>query len=110
MVDFVVRHNDRQNVRMMRTSKADQEPVTVDFEPWAEDRGALASATWSVESGNATISNESLSGSVASAEITTAERGMSLIRVLGANATYQKAVWIRVSAEEPTQPTYDYGW
>ena len=52
---FTVRHNDREDLRTIRTIKGAIQALEVDFAPWADDNGALTSATWSVLSGNVGI-------------------------------------------------------
>ncbi len=110
-MNFVVRANDRETFRTLRAIKGGVMPLTVDFSPWADDNGALTGATWSVIGGNASLSDTSLSNSVASVTVTTADRGDSTIEVKGANASYTQPIRIRVSAIEPQAlPMHDYGF
>jgi len=110
MPTFVARANDRLEIRQLRMSKGEAVPVIVDFSPWADDGGAVTTATWTVKAGNATISGEALSSSSASAVVTTAEEGGSIIEVKGAGATHTKIVNIQVFAKDPSLPTNDYGF
>ena len=107
---FVIRANEPQELRSMRTIEGAIEPISVDFSPWADDSGAITSATWSVVGGNASISGQSLASNVATAIVTTADVGDSTIEVKGINATYTKPIRIRILAKDPgANPVYDYG-
>lgn len=108
---FYVRDRDLRQVRQLRTVKDDITTVTVDFSAWAEDNGAVTSATWTVKNGSATVASEALSSNVATAVVTTAQSGGSLIEVKGAGATNAKHFNLRVLAKDPfVVPAYDYGY
>lgn len=111
-MDFVIRDNDRQQVRQAPTQFVGEVlPVSFDFSPWADDNGAITSATWSIVSGSATISGEALSGNVASALITTASAGPTLVKILAVGATHTKRINFRVFAKDPQNwPVWDYGY
>lgn len=107
---YYIRANDRLQMRAMKAVKGQTQPVVVDFSAIADDIGALTGATWTVQSGNATISGESLTSNVASANITTADAGDSMIEVKGTNATYAEPIRIRVLAKDPhSVMAWDYG-
>ena len=110
MPTYFVRDRDRIQIRQLRTVKNDAVPVTVDFSPWAEDNGTVSTVTWTVKSGSATISGEALSASSASAVVTTANPGDSLVEVKGAGATHTKVFNLRVHAKDPYQAVPDYGF
>lgn len=112
MPTFYVRDNDRMQIRQLRTVKAEALPVTVDFSAWSEDNGAVMTATWTVKSGSAAVSGQALASNVASAVVTTANAGGSLIEVKGAGATHTKIFNVRVVAKDPYRPVndYDYAW
>ena len=107
---FYIRANDRAQLRAMRAIEGQAQPLEVDFSGLADDIGALTGATWTVKSGNAAISNTSLASNVARATVTTADRGDSMIEVVGTNATHAEPIRIRVFAKDPvTYPSWDYG-
>lgn len=112
MPTFYVRDRDRQAIRDHRAVKGEAVSVSVDFSAWAEDNGAITSATWTVKNGNATVSGQALASNVASAVVTTANAGWSLIEVKGAGATHTKIFNIRILARDPYVPVspYDYWW
>lgn len=108
---FYVRDNDRREVRQLRTTKDDVLTVTVDFSAWAEDNGSVTSATWTAKTGNASVASEALSSNVATAVLTTATTGGSMIEIKGAGSTHAKHVNIRVWCIDPyAVPPYDYGF
>lgn len=81
-----------------------------DFSPWEEDNGAVTSVTWTVKSGSATVSADTLSSSVARALVTFGDAGGSLIQikaVTAANGTY--VAYLDVLAKDPNGGTNDYG-
>lgn len=110
MTTYYIRQNDRQQVRTLRTAKGSVEPVTLDFSPWAEDNGNVTTVTWTVDSGNAAVSGEALTSNVASAVVTTADAGQSMLIVKGTGATHAKPIYVRVVARDPGVLVYDYGW
>ena len=80
-----------------------------DFTAWQEDNNTITSATWTVETGNASVSNESLSSGVASALLTFSESGYSLISILVDTGTEKKKVWLETSTKDMKYEPYDYG-
>lgn len=109
MLEYVVRANDRMNVRRALLLEKAAVPVTVDFSPWAEDGGAITSVTWTVKSGNAAISGQALASNVASAVVTVSDQGYSMIEVLGVGATHTIPFRFSVYARDPAlYPINDY--
>lgn len=111
MSDFFVTSKQRQEIRQRAQYKGDVKALSVDFSPWAEDNSDVSTVTWSVESGNAAISSETLTSNVASALITTSEAGHSMIKLLATDGTHTEAVYIHIRARDPqavgTIPDYD---
>ena len=63
---------------------------------------SVSSVSWSVESGSAVISNESLSSDIASAFVTTNSADCSLIKVKATLADSQVAIhYFKVKASDP---------
>ena len=110
MPKYYVRDNDQQEARRYRAVKGEANTASFDFSPWTDDNGAITSATWTVRSGNAAVSGEALASNLATAVITTASSGMSLIEIKGAGATNSKIAVLEVYAVDPDAPlgTYDY--
>ena len=110
MADFYILDKTRQQVRQLLQFKGDVKTLTLDFSPWADDNAVVTSATWTVESGQATISAQSLTANVASALITTSSAGASMIKVLVTDGTRSEAVYIKVRCKDPqTTTSDDYG-
>ena len=61
--------------------------MNFDLAALEEDLGTVDSVTWTVEAGQATIGDEALASSVATAEITVAEVGTSRISVKFTNTS-----------------------
>lgn len=110
MLEYVVRANDRMSVRRALLLQGAVVPVQVDFAPWAEDGGVVTSVTWTVKSGNAAISGESLTSNVASAVLTVADQGHSMIEVLASGATHTIPFRLAVYARDPALYTANDYW
>lgn len=88
----------RQHIQTVGSVK----PVIVDLSAWADDNGALTSATWSVQSGQASLSSASRTNNVCTVTVTTSSPGTSMLRLVAASTTNSEAVYVKVSAIEPT--------
>jgi hypothetical protein len=106
---FTIRANDNPRVFRAVQPEDGADTFSFDFSPWAEDNNAVSSATWSVESGQASVSGESLASNVASALITTSESGKSLIKLTADTGTEIYVVWLSLKAYEPELQSDDYG-
>src|SRR3990167_6370836 len=99
-MDFFIAEG-RQHPRRILQYKGDVKSHSFDFTPWADDNGALTTATWTVESGQVTLSSKTLASSVASALFTTTEAGNSLVTLSVTDGTHTEVVYIRVFAKDP---------
>jgi hypothetical protein len=92
-------------------AKSDAVKYSFDFRPWAQDNSAVESVSWSTESGQAAVSGAALTGGVATALLTFAEAGRSMVKV---NATAEDGeiftAWLDVLAREPNDCADDYGF
>ena len=111
MPDFYVMDKTRQQVRQWLQFKGDIKSLSVDCNSWADDNGAVTTATWSVEnSGQASISGQTLVDNVASALITTTEAGWSMLKLVVTDGTHTEAIYIKCRAKDPqTYTSDDYG-
>ncbi len=80
-----------------------------DFSPWAEDNNTVTSVVWSVEQGDATISNESLTSNVAEAQVNFPSNGGSSIKLVADTGTEKYVVWLNITAKSPRNPVNDFG-
>lgn len=81
-----------------------------DFSAWADDNATITSVTWTVKSGAAAVSSESLTSNVATALVTFGNQGGNLIQikaVTASNGTY--VAYLDVLSKNPTMGTNDYG-
>lgn len=82
----------------------------IDFSPWAEDHSDITSVTWTVKSGQAGVSNETLSNNIVSAIVTFNQRGRSMIEVKAETGTEVKMIWFDLFTHDPSRIyVYDYG-
>lgn len=79
-----------------------------DLTPWQEDNNTVTGVTWTLDSGQAAISGEDLTSGIASALITTAKDGTSVIKVTVATSTETKVLWLYVRAKTHRIPFTDY--
>jgi len=90
--------------------KGEAETIKFDLKPLEEDIGTVNSVTWTVKSGQAAVSGESLSSSIASALITVSEVGRSRIEVQFTDGTEIAVRTLFIRAREPqTTANDDYG-
>jgi hypothetical protein len=101
----------RTNVNTFKdtAAKLDKARYSVDAAPWAEDAGAVVSAASSVENGSAAITNETLVGSVWSADIEFPESGVAVVGVVFSSATSKKKVFVQVQVNDGNNSGDDYG-
>lgn len=80
----------------------------VDFSPWSEKYGTVTSVTWTVESGQAAVSGETLSSNVATANVSTSKEGKSLVRIKATTGTLTKSFYLSILAYDPDEEFDDY--
>lgn len=85
------------------------ETIRFDYSGWADDNGTVTSVTWTLDSGDAAISSESLSSNVASALITTSSEGRSLIKIAATDGTNIDIQWLDISSKDMMLQSDDYG-
>ncbi len=73
----------------------------IDYSPWAEDNNSINSVTWTVDAGSASISGETLSSDVASAQVTFSNEGRNLIKIKADTGTEVHIMYWNVSVEDP---------
>jgi hypothetical protein len=110
MKSYTVKSNRNQQLRSLLAFKGESQTVEYDFTPWEEDNGSVSSVVWTVKSGQAGVSNESLASSIASALITTSDAGSSLITLTATSSTGEVLVTtLRVVSKDPEYRINDYG-
>lgn len=109
MLSYVVSANRNLQVRNALAFKGEAQTIQFDFSPWEDDNGSVSSVTWEVKSGNASISNESLSSSIASMTLTTSDTGSSMIKLTATAGNNTFVTHLRVLSKDPDVITEDYG-
>lgn len=90
--------------------EGEAETIRFDLTPWEEDNGTVTTATWTVKSGQASVSGAALTSSIASALVTASQSGKSRIEVSFTDGTETTVRNIFIIAREPTlYRTIDYG-
>lgn len=83
----------------------------IDYSPWAEENNNVTTVTWTVQSGNASVSAEALSSNVASALITFSSAGRNLIQVKADTGTEIFVTYLNIYVRDPEYDfTNDYGF
>lgn len=81
-----------------------------DFKPWAEENHDVTTVTWTVKSGQATVSGEALTSNVATALVTFSQAGRSLIQIKAATASNETFIaHLDILAKDPQAIVNDYG-
>jgi hypothetical protein len=109
MYSYVVTANRNRQIEHVLAWKDGAEKVEFDFNPWVDDHETVTAVTWTVKSGQAAVSGEALASNVASALITTAEQGASLIQIVATAGSNKYVTHILVKAKDPELPSQDYG-
>ena len=107
MANYTIDSNIRQQMGREVFHKGDIKTLSIDYNPWADDNAAVSGVTWTIESGQATVVSNSLTANVASAVISTAESGNTMLKAVATDGTNSKAFYIRILAKDPT---YAYGF
>lgn len=108
--DFVVvSENNPQKFRDI-AFKDGATQYSFNFAPWQDDNGTITAVTWTVKSGQATVSADTLTSGVATALVTFGQAGSNLIQIkatTAANGIY--IAYLDVLAQDPQSGTNDYG-
>jgi len=81
MKKYVIPQNRKIQRRNLLAFKGEGQKIQYDFAPWEAENGTVTTVTWSIISGQASISSETLASSKASAIVTTTEPGRSIIEI-----------------------------
>ena len=73
----------------------------VDFSPWAEEFNTVTAVTWTVKSGQASVSGETFASNIATALITFTQEGKNLIQVKGTTGTEIAIAWFEILVNDP---------
>jgi hypothetical protein len=109
MYKYVVRTRRMQQIRRLLAFKSGSDTVQIDFSPWAEENGAVTAVSWTVESGQAGVSDKTLSSNVAEALITTSEVGGTVIKLVATAGNIEYPLYLDVYTKDPKRYVNDYG-
>ncbi len=109
MQTYVITANRNRQIEHLLSYEDQAETVKFDFDPWSDDNGAVSAVIWTVESGDAAISNTSLASNIAQSVITTSQIGASLIKIEATAGNNKYIAWLRVKAKDVQLPQEDYG-
>lgn len=98
--NFVVTSKDNPQKFYDNVSKGDVVTYHFDFSPWQDDNSTITSIVWTLESGNASISNQVLTSGVAAALVSFPQEGRNTISVLAVTANEQKKIFINIIARD----------
>jgi hypothetical protein len=111
MYSFVATANRNRDIEKILTFEGQTETVQWDLSPWEADNSAVSSVSYEVKNGSASVSNESLSSSVASFTVTTSQSGKSLIKItLTTSGNEVGILHLEVYSRDPQVITEDYGF
>lgn len=86
------------------------ETYSIDFSPWVDDNNTISTITWTLKSGQVTISSKSLNDNVASALLTFSQSGGNLIQIKADSGTEIYIAYLSVFAKDLSNTfTDDYG-
>jgi len=110
MTDFFVSNEQRIGVREIIHYKGDIKKHSVDFSMWVDDNATVTSVTWTIESGQASITSESLSSNKSTIVVSTTESGFSMLKAVATDGTHGEAVYIELRARDPQTFFRDDYW
>lgn len=107
-MNYIRTNNKRQQIWKALSFKGQTETFTIDYSPWS-DNGTVTTVTVSLESGQASVGNESLTSNVKSLTITTAETGSSMIKLTATAGNNIDVSYLYIFSKDPIAFTEDYG-
>jgi len=109
MPDYVITSEDNQQIFNDADNKGAAITYQFDYNPWSEDNNNVTTVTWTIKSGQATITNEALASNVASSLITLNEIGGTLIEVKADTGTQIYVTFLNILARDQNRIVRDYG-
>ena len=101
--DYYVRAVDNPNIMQDQFNINAKRTYNFDFSPWSEDNNNITSATWTVKTGQASITGQSLSSNVATAQIEGTEEGRSIIEILADTGTEKYSAYLNLYVRDPNK-------
>lgn len=108
-VDFTLAAKTKVDVFKDIASIGDVQDYNFDCTAWEDDNETITDATWTIESGTASIASESVTSGVVSASLTFSQAGRSVVSVLLETAgSSRKKIWLEVGVKDTYRYTDDY--
>ena len=107
--DFTVTTKTRLDAFKDKVSIGDIATYEFDCTPWQDDNSTITGATWTVESGSASISGQAVSSGIVSAQVSFTQAERVLISILLTTATEKKKLWLEIICRDYQLPIDDYG-
>lgn len=105
---YITADNSKQKFEDL-TYKGQAKTYSFDFTAWVEDNNDISSVTWTVKSGNAAVSGQSLTSNVASALIGFTDSGRSLIEIKATTSSEVMIANLDVVCRDLNATNEDYG-
>lgn len=109
MPDYVITSENNPQIFKDANNKDAVITYQFDYAPWAEENNAVTTVTWTLKSGQATISGETLSSNVASAQIALDEIGSALYEVKAETGTEKYVTFLDIFIRDQNRIVNDYG-
>ena len=107
--NFTITAENNRKIFRDTAFKGEAKTYSFNLSPWAEENSTVTTATWSIETGNASVSGQALTSNVASALVTFGEEGGNLIKVTADSGTEIYIIYLDVLVKDPKRQTDDYG-
>lgn len=108
--EFVLPSKTRIDTFKDNVSIGDAVTYELDCTPWEADNNEIVSATWTIEAGYATISDEAVSDGIVSALVSFEQASKVLISILLTTSQQKKKLWLEVLAKDMKYYPDDYGF
>jgi hypothetical protein len=110
-VNFILPARTRIDEFRDTMSVGDTTKYVIDCTPWQDDNATINSVTWTLISGTATITGNTNTGGVVSANVNATQAGNAIIAVLlHATGGLHKKFWLFLNIKDPTSNGDDYGY
>jgi len=105
---IIIADNRNNSPKEVRQLKGEKKPFTVNYSRLEKQlNDSVSGVAWSAD-GSATISNEALASSVATAEITTGNTGWHLIKVTAILSNSTHISYFKIKVNDPKGSAGDY--
>lgn len=105
----IIAYTRNNKPHVFRQFISEKKPYSIDLSKLeSEVNDSFSTVTWIVDSGSATITNEALASSEATANIEATQEGRQLIKAVCEGATTTHTVYISLKVNDPKCTAKDY--